>query len=189
MEDTGDYDVYGDDGFDEGFDDDDIEDDEVDEAEAGEEAEAADAAEEAEEDNEEHDEDSDEEGEDDRDYEPDEELVRSLANQSELDDDLTDFQKVMESKRKMLNIPGPQKKLTKYEFTAIIGYRAQQIAEGAAPYVTVAEGTDPITIAINEFDRNLIPLMIERPLPSNKIGKFKYETYQLDQLINVISTK
>ena len=32
---------------------------------------------------------------------------------------------------------GPLNRLTKYELTAIIGYRAQQIAEGAPPYVKV----------------------------------------------------
>jgi DNA-directed RNA polymerase subunit K len=80
-------------------------------------------------------------------------------------------------------------RMTKYELTAIIGYRAQQLAEGAETYVPVSEGMDPIQIAINEFERGLIPLMIERPLPMGKICRFKYETYRLNELTNFMSYK
>lgn len=100
--------------------------------------------------------------------------------------DVSHVQAIYEHRKKLLDAQrGIPNRLTKYELTAIIGFRAQQIAEGADPYFKVSEGTDPITIAIEEFEKNLIPLVIERPLPS-KLGRQKYETYRLDELINVI---
>ncbi len=101
----------------------------------------------------------------------------------EEDDDLTDFQKILNVQQKQ----GARtfNRLTKYERTAIIGFRAQQIAEGAPPYVEVGRLSDPSEIALKELQSGLLPLSIDRPLPSNKIGKFIYETRTLDELINV----
>jgi DNA-directed RNA polymerase subunit K/omega len=115
----------------------------------------------------------------DADLEIDEEAIKDLV---EPDTDVYEVQKVLE-RRKNLVLPN---RLSKYELTAIIGYRAQQIAESAPPYIKVTEGMDPLSIAVQEFIENKIPLMIERPIPANKIGRFKYETYRLDELVNVI---
>lgn len=119
------------------------------------------------------------------DIEPDEELSKG-----DIESDVADVQRILDRRKKMLDTSSKiVNRLTKYELTAIIGYRAQQIAEGAQPYVKVQEGTDPITIAIDEFNHNLIPLVIERPFPTNKIGRFKYETFKLDELLNVMQIK
>lgn len=104
--------------------------------------------------------------------------------------DLADIRQILHNRQKILSCPPKiANRLSKYELASIIGYRAQQIAEGAHPYIVVPEGSDPITIAIDEFNQNLIPLVIERPFPTNKIGKFKYETFKLDELINVTQIK
>ena len=126
--------------------------------------------------------------EDDDTYEePDEELIKEIIETvPSTESDVEGFQKIVDHRKKLQGFADPTHRLTKYELTALIGFRAQQLAEGAPPYIKVSEGTDPITIAIAEFDLNLIPLMIERPFPSNKIGRFKYESFKLDELINVL---
>jgi DNA-directed RNA polymerase subunit K len=77
-------------------------------------------------------------------------------------------------------------RITKYEIAALIGYRAQQLAEGADPYIVFGDDFNPIAIAIEEYKQGKIPLMIERPFPSNKIARYRYETFKLDELINVM---
>jgi DNA-directed RNA polymerase subunit K/omega len=122
--------------------------------------------------------------------EPEEEEEKELGkieeeypSEAEEDDDLTDFQKMLTLKQKQDT--RTSNRLSKYELAAIIGFRAQQIAEGAPPYIDVGSLTDPSAMAAKELDEGLIPFTLERPLPSNKIGKFTYEIRQLDELINV----
>jgi DNA-directed RNA polymerase subunit K len=174
-------------GEDEYADDDDVGADEPDEPVEGEvegEAEEGDGTGQAD------DEDAGEPEADESDGEPDEELIKGLASILETESDVSDIQKIVDHRRKLADMPsGLPNRLSKYELAAIIGFRAQQLAEGAPPYVKVLAGMDPISIAIAEFDHNLIPLMIERPIPSNKIGRFKYETYKLDELLNVLPTQ
>jgi DNA-directed RNA polymerase I, II, and III subunit RPABC2 len=74
--------------------------------------------------------------------------------------------------------------LSKYELAGIIGYRAQQLAEGAPTYVQVGHLIDPIDIAIREFKADMIPLRISRPYPASK-GKVIYKVYRLSELIDV----
>ena len=97
--------------------------------------------------------------------------------------DKTEFETIV--KQRVKRDPHPVQCLTKYELTAIIGFRAQQFTEGALPYIKPRAGMDPIAIALEEYDHNLIPLMVERPSPSNKIAQFKYASYRLDDLLNV----
>ena len=99
------------------------------------------------------------------------------------DDVLNDFQK-------MIGLKGKQEFRThnftsKYENAAAIGYRAQQIAEGAPVYTEVGNLTDASSIAAKEFFEGVMPIQIDRPLPSQKVGKPTYETRKLNELINV----
>jgi DNA-directed RNA polymerase subunit K/omega len=72
-------------------------------------------------------------------------------------------------------------KLTKYERTALIGARAQQIALGSRPRVTVPKGmSDPIEIAKKELDEVKIPLKIRRIVNENEK---KYEVWDIKDLI------
>lgn len=63
---------------------------------------------------------------------------------------------------------------TKYEKARIIGARALQIAMGAPILVKLSEKDferlryDPIKIARLEFDKNIIPITIKRPMPGKK---------------------
>jgi DNA-directed RNA polymerase subunit K/omega len=186
--------AFADDGDD--FDDDvgDEDETEIAEPEPEQEVEPDEGEDKGEEDGEEAEEDGDEEEEAAIGFEPDDEFLREKITGLGLgaESDVDQFHQIVDQRRKMVGTTvtssmDPSHRLTKYELAAVIGYRAQQIAEGAQPYVKVAENTDPITIAIDEFDHNLIPFMIERPYPSNKIGRFKYETFRLDELTNVLS--
>jgi DNA-directed RNA polymerase subunit K len=69
--------------------------------------------------------------------------------------------------------PGGQlifpKEFTKYEKARIIGARALQIAMGAPVLIDLPEGlTDPIEMALFEFDKKAIPITVVRRLPEEK---------------------
>lgn len=70
-----------------------------------------------------------------------------------------------------LIFPNPlaAKKYTRYEKARIIGARALQIAMGAPVLVDLPENmTDPIEIALYEFERDAIPITVVRRLPGEK---------------------
>lgn len=135
--------------------------------------------------------DFDNEDETEAEAEPDDEDKESKLEEDddsiglEDDDELTDFQKLLVINQKQ-EFKTPNR-MTKYELAALIGFRAQQIAEGAQPYVEVGQLTDPSEIALKELNEGKLPFIIERPLPSSKIGKFTYEIRTLNELINVNS--
>ena len=110
-------------------------------------------------------------------------LEDEYLSELEEEDDLTEFQKMLNQKQKQ-DFRTPNR-LTKYEFAALVGFRSQQLAEGAPPYVDVEGLTDTSAIALKELNLGKTPLIIERPLPSNKIGKFSYEIRTLNELLNV----
>ncbi len=66
-------------------------------------------------------------------------------------------------------------KFTKYEKARIIGARALQIAMGAPLLLKLSEDDledinySPIEIAKMEFDKDILPITIKRPLPE-KVG-------------------
>jgi len=52
-------------------------------------------------------------------------------------------------------------KYTKYEKARIIGARALQIAMGA-PVLIETEEIDPIEVAIEEFEKGVVPITVKR---------------------------
>lgn len=50
---------------------------------------------------------------------------------------------------------------TRYERARIIGARALQISMGA-PLLTKSDKIDPLEIAIEEFNQNVIPITVKR---------------------------
>lgn len=58
--------------------------------------------------------------------------------------------------------------LFKYERCRIIGDRTQQITLGAKPMIKNTEGLNPKQIAELELENNVLPLIIQRPLPNGK---------------------
>ena len=59
--------------------------------------------------------------------------------------------------------------LTKYEKTKILGLRAQQLANGSLPFVTVPKHiSDTCDIAKIELQQRKLPFIIRRGLPNSK---------------------
>ena len=62
--------------------------------------------------------------------------------------------------------------LTIYERAKILGTRANQIADGARPFLVVPEHmTDPLEIAKMELEQRRLPFIVKRPMPD---GTFEY---------------
>lgn len=65
-----------------------------------------------------------------------------------------------------------QPRLTLYEKTKIIGFRANQLAQGARAFINVPPYvTDVAEIARMELDQKRLPFIIARPMPD---GSFEY---------------
>ena len=69
--------------------------------------------------------------------------------------------------------------ITKYEKARILGIRATQISMNSPVMVNTDGITDPLKIAIKEFQEKKIPLIIRRYLPSGdyedwKLSEFKF---------------
>ncbi len=62
--------------------------------------------------------------------------------------------------------------LTQYEKTRILGFRTNQLAQGALPYITVPSHIrNPLEIAKMELEQRRLPFIIKRPMPD---GTFEY---------------
>lgn len=62
--------------------------------------------------------------------------------------------------------------LTQFEKTRILGFRTNQIAQGARPFVPVPKHiTKPLDIAKLELEQQRLPFILKRPLPD---GSFEY---------------
>ena len=69
--------------------------------------------------------------------------------------------------------------LTIFEKTKILGFRANQLSQGARPYVDVPEYvTKAIEIAHLELEQRRLPFILKRPMPD---GSFEY--WRLSDLI------
>ena len=73
------------------------------------------------------------------------------------------------SKEKKIKISisiGPPR-LTRFERARVIGARSLQLALGAPSFITVpSDITDPIKLALQEIDEQVLPLSIRRSLPN-----------------------
>lgn len=70
--------------------------------------------------------------------------------------------------------------LTKYEYTKILGMRAQQIANNSEPLIVVTKDLDnPIAIAKEEIRQRKSPIILKR-----KIGEDLFEYWKLEDLKN-----
>ena len=66
--------------------------------------------------------------------------------------------------------------MTKYEYTKILGIRAQQIAMGAEPLIEVTKDLDNVVeIAKEEIRQRKTPIILERKIGLNDIEYWKLE--------------
>jgi DNA-directed RNA polymerase subunit K/omega len=62
--------------------------------------------------------------------------------------------------------------LTQYEKTSILGFRTNQLAQGALPFVAVPKHIrNPLDIAKLELEQRRLPFILKRPMPD---GSFEY---------------
>jgi DNA-directed RNA polymerase I, II, and III subunit RPABC2 len=72
--------------------------------------------------------------------------------------------------------------MTKFEFTKIIGVRAEQIMQGAQVYADSIDNS-PIAIAVSELREKKIPLIIRRKLMDKH--KIFYEDWKIEEFENI----
>lgn len=65
--------------------------------------------------------------------------------------------------------------LTKYEKTAILGTRMEQLQRDAEPYVTVKLPFDPKAVALEEIKQRKLPFKVCRVLPDGTKEIWKLE--------------
>lgn len=68
--------------------------------------------------------------------------------------------------------------MTKYERARVLGTRALQISMNAPVLVDLEGETDPLQIAIKEFNQKKIPLVVRRFLPDGA-----YEDWTCEELL------
>ena len=70
--------------------------------------------------------------------------------------------------------------LTKYEYTKILGVRANQIENGASPMISVDETVhDAYLIAKEELLQKKTPIIIKRPMPNGTIEYWKLSDLEI----------
>lgn len=71
--------------------------------------------------------------------------------------------------------------LNKYEMTRIIGFRANQLSQGAQPFINVPDHVSDVReIARLELAANRLPFILKRPLPDGT-----YEYWRLQDLLQI----
>lgn len=71
--------------------------------------------------------------------------------------------------------------ITRYEYTRIIGFRANQLSQGAKPFINVPEHVSDVReIARLELAEKRLPFIIKRPMPDGK-----YEYWRLQDLLQI----
>ena len=64
--------------------------------------------------------------------------------------------------------------LTQFEKTKILGFRTNQLSQGARPYIAVPEHvTDLREIARMELDARRLPIILKRPMPDGTFEKWR----------------
>jgi DNA-directed RNA polymerase subunit K/omega len=114
---------------------------------------------------------------DDEEEDVDDKCYFNYADDPEEDDDIElSEQDEFEEKPQYVIVP-KQDRITKpilfkYERVRLIGTRTKQLSLGAKPMIKNVEHLTPKQIALLEIEKNIIPLIIERPLPNGKFERW-----------------
>tara|TARA_A100001015_G_scaffold195699_1_gene218216 strand:- start:1367 stop:1825 length:459 start_codon:yes stop_codon:yes gene_type:complete len=76
-------------------------------------------------------------------------------------------------------------RITKYECTKLIGFRAQQLSLGMPSFIDTKNYNNVIDIAIAEYLENKIPYIIRRPLPDGKYEYWKVQDLKRNNNLNL----
>ena len=74
-------------------------------------------------------------------------------------------------------------RLTKYEYVRLLTDRTKQLSLGAKPMIKNAENLSDLQIARLEIQHNIIPLIIERPLPNDQFEIWKISELEVDLVL------
>ena len=98
-----------------------------------------------------------------------------------LDEQTKDYTQVYDSYDIKNNITS--NKMTKYEYTKVLGMRAQQITMGSNPLITItSDMKSAIEVAEEELRQRKTPYIVARKINSNKTDFWKIE----DMVIEII---
>jgi len=122
-------------------------------------------------DSEEENENEGEEDNTDRDFDIEDVVVSTNKEKKLLN--ISDMENLLNSKDKQTS-----DKITKYEYTKVIGLRSTQISLGMPPLTDIGDLQDPYLISIKEYQENKIPFIIQRPLPDGE----SFEYWRLEDL-------
>jgi DNA-directed RNA polymerase subunit K/omega len=117
------------------------------------------------------------------------EIEAELEGETEVDEietSMTEFDEELTSKKKYLQTKKEKYTnayLTKYEFTKIIGVRAEQLLYGAQQLIKTRE-TCPIKIAVEELKQKRLPFIVRRKI-HQKTSKISYEDWHIEEFKNL----
>tara|TARA_B100000676_G_scaffold274434_1_gene293899 strand:- start:269 stop:595 length:327 start_codon:yes stop_codon:yes gene_type:complete len=98
-----------------------------------------------------------------------------------LDEQTSDYTNVYDSYNIKNNITS--NKMTKYEYTKILGMRAQQITMGSNPLITITpDMKNAVEVAEEELRQRKTPYIVARKINTNKTDFWKIE----DMVIEII---
>jgi DNA-directed RNA polymerase subunit K/omega len=100
----------------------------------------------------------------------------------ELEDNQSQTSEPTESENKTVQ-KSTKEYMTKYEFTKLIGVRAEQIMNGSQVFVNPRGIDDSILLAVMELKENKIPLKIRRQVPDK--NSFKVEDWSTNEFKNI----
>lgn len=107
----------------------------------------------------------------------------SDSEESEIEDDIS-IMKIIDIKPIKTKLNDINKSISKYEMTRLLGFRAQQISEGAELYIEIPSGIiDPLELAIIEYNKGKLPYLLVREYCNEKPGETFETIHTLDSLI------
>lgn len=115
------------------------------------------------------------------------EIEGEIEGETEVEDMDASISEIEEEKKKSAQLGKREKQtnpyLTKYEFTKIIGVRAEQLLYGAQQLVKSKE-TNPLKIAVEELKQRRLPFIVRRKI-HQKTNKISYEDWSIEEFKNV----
>ena len=96
-----------------------------------------------------------------------------------LDEQTSDYTNVYDSYNIKNNITS--NKMTKYEYTKILGMRAQQITMGSNPLITITpDMKNAVEVAEEELRQRKTPFFVAREINKNHIDLWRIEDMEID---------
>ena len=107
----------------------------------------------------------------------------NILNSSTIIPKKNNYEDITKIESELISNKVSHNRITKYEVTKVIGFRAQQIASGM-PIFVETNSSNVIDIAMKEYYHDKIPFIIKRPITDTKFEFWRLEDlekyYNLD---------